>query len=51
MRNAAFSAFVVVAVGPLIGIAWGRLWAKANRLALRTKPRPSAAVEQDSQTA
>ncbi len=50
MRHVAISAFVVVAAGPLIGIVWGRLWAKANRLAQRTAP-PSTAVEQDNQTA
>jgi hypothetical protein len=48
MRNAVALAFVVVVVAPLIGIWWGHVWAKANRLILRTT---SPSTEQGSQTA
>ena len=48
MQYAVALAFVVVAVAPLIGIWWGHVWAKANRMTLRTIP-PS--TEQNSQAA
>jgi hypothetical protein len=48
MRIAVALAFVVVAVAPLIGIGWGHVWAKANRMTLRATP-PSA--EQSNQAA
>jgi hypothetical protein len=48
MRYAVALAFVIVAVAPLIGIWWGHVWAKANRLILRTT---SPSTEQGSQTA
>ena len=48
MRIAVALAFVVVAVAPLIGIWWGHVWAKANRMTLRATP-PSA--EQSNQAA
>jgi hypothetical protein len=48
MRNAVALAFVMIAVAPLIGIGWGHVWAKANRMTLRATP-PSA--EQSNQAA
>jgi hypothetical protein len=48
MRIAVGLAFVIVAVAPLIGIWRGHVWAKANRLTLRTT---SPSTEQNSQTA
>ena len=48
MRNAVALAFVVIAVAPLVGIKWGHMWAKANRVALQATP-PSA--EQSDQAA
>ena len=48
MRNAVALAFVIVAVAPLIGIAWGHMWAKANRMALRATPQ---SAEQSNQAA
>jgi hypothetical protein len=46
MRIAVALAFIVVAITPLIGIGWGHMWAKANRMTLRAIP-PSA--EQSNQ--
>jgi hypothetical protein len=48
MRIAVALAFVVVAVAPLIGIWRGHVWAKANRMTLRTT---SPSTEQNSQAA
>ena len=48
MRNAVALAFVIVAVAPLIGIWCGHVWAKANRMTLRTT---SPSTEQNSQAA
>lgn len=48
MRNAVALALIVVAVAPLIGIAWGRMWAKANRM---TQPATPPSVEQSNQAA
>ena len=46
MQYAMIYAFVVVAGAPLIGIWRAHVWAKANRMALRT-----AATPQQGQTA
>ncbi|MGA2897080.1 MAG: hypothetical protein ABSE27_05740 [Acidobacteriaceae bacterium] len=48
MQYAVALAFVIVAVAPLIGIWWGHVWAKTNRMTLRAIP-PS--TEQTSQAA
>jgi len=48
MRIAVALAFIVVAITPLIGIGWGHMWAKANRMILRPTPPP---VEQSNQAA
>jgi hypothetical protein len=48
MRIAVALAFVVVVVAPLIGIWRGHVWAKTNRMILRTT---APSTEQDSQIA
>lgn len=48
MRTAVALAFVVVAVAPLIGIWWGHVWAKTNRMILRAS---APSTEQNSQIA
>jgi hypothetical protein len=48
MQVAVALAFVVVAVAPLIGIWYGHVWAKTNRMILRAT---APSTEQDSQIA
>jgi hypothetical protein len=48
MQHAVALTFVIVAVAPLVGIWYGHVWAKANRMTLRTA---SPSTGQNSQVA